>query len=47
MDLSWGRRVLDRTASAKALRWQCTWCAGDITKEASGAGTDVSGRLEL
>ena len=46
MHLSWGKRVPDRTASSKVLRWECTWCAGKITKEAGGAETDGGGRLE-
>lgn len=32
-----------RTTDAKALRWECTWCVGEITKEASVAGTESGG----
>ena len=37
LHLSWGKRVPDGTPSAKVLRWEYTWCAGEITKEANGA----------
>lgn len=43
MHLSWGKRVLDRRASSKVLKWECTWCAGKITKEAGGAETEEAG----
>lgn len=35
----WGKRIPDRTSSAKSLRWECAWDAREITGDSSVAGT--------
>lgn len=34
----WGKRLPDRTSSAKSLRWKCTLDTREITEDANVAG---------
>lgn len=43
----WGKRVPDRIASVKVLRWEYT-CASETTKDASVTGTErVGGKARV